>query len=290
LGLPSVSRIGASPLWRAGLAIVFILGLAGFAAGVIPQACRSGAVACDGSLATQVELEPVGDAPAVDQAASPSSGLRPSPIGSGTGSSPTGGEGQGAGSPAKAANAPDVKVASVTNHEPATLTTTDLVAATFDMLDATLVATPGELTSRKVKTVSIGADGQPVGEAKTDAAGPAPLTPEGPADVAAAPVPEEEPASEPPATPEPSSKKPVQVAQAEDDVAPVAYAPVGKGTAVVKGSGVNVRSAPKKGANEVLFTLAGGEEVTIVEMSKGWAKIVDSRGRSGWAYGDFLRR
>src|SRR5688500_1179601 len=28
LGLPSVSRIGASPLWRAGLAIVFILGLA----------------------------------------------------------------------------------------------------------------------------------------------------------------------------------------------------------------------------------------------------------------------
>ena len=53
MGLPSVSRIGASPLWRAGLAIVFILGLAGFAAGVIPQACRSGAVDCDGSAALE---------------------------------------------------------------------------------------------------------------------------------------------------------------------------------------------------------------------------------------------
>ena len=282
MGLPSVSRIGASPLWRAGLAIVFILGLAGFAAGVIPQACRSGAVACDGSAGIDpLTVTPV--APPTGEALTADAADGPSPASQVRGRlSPQGGEGT--------TTAPDVKVAAVTNHEPAALTTTDLVAATFDMLDAAFVATPGELTSRKVKTVSIGADGKPVGEAKTGAAGPAPLTPEGPADVAAAPQPEEEPAPEPPATPEPSSKKPVQVAQAEDDVAPVAYAPVGKGTAVVKGSGVNVRSAPKKGANEVLFTLAGGEEVTIVEMSKGWAKIVDSRGRSGWAYGDFLRR
>jgi hypothetical protein len=274
-------------LWRAGLAIVFILGLAGFAAGVIPQACRSGAVACDGSAG--LAPEPVLATPAAEAlTADAADGSSPAPQGEAPpdqvrgGLSPQGGEGT--------TTAPDVKVAAVTNHEPAALTTTDLIAATFDMLDAAFVATPGELTSRKVKTVSIGADGQPVGEAKTDAAGPAPLTPEGPADVAAAPVPEEEPAPEPPATPEPSSKKPVQVAAAEDDVAPVAYAPVGKGNAVVKGSGVNVRSAPKKGANQVLFTLAGGEEVTIVEMSKGWAKVVDSRGRSGWAYGDFLRR
>lgn len=284
MGLPSVSRIGASPLWRAGLAIVFILGLAGFAAGVIPQACRSGAVACDGSAG--LVTEPVGAPVAAQAAKALTSEVAdgPSPASQSEAPSPQRGEGTSTEAP--------VRVASVTNHEPAALTTTDLVAATFDMLDATLVATPGELTSRKVKTVSIGADGQPVGEGKTDAAGPAPLTPEGPADVAAAPAQEEEPAPEPPATAEQRSSEPVQVAAAEpaEDVAPVAYAPVGKGMAVVKGKGVNVRSAPKKGANEVLFTLAGGEEVTIVEMSKGWAKIVDSRGRSGWAYGDFLRR
>ena len=41
-----VSRIGASPVWRAGLASAFILGLAGFAAGVMPQACRNGFIIC----------------------------------------------------------------------------------------------------------------------------------------------------------------------------------------------------------------------------------------------------
>jgi len=252
-------------LWRAGLAIFFILGLAGFAAGVIPQACRSGAVACDGSLASESPA-PVPEAVAAEAVSS----VEPA-----------------------ASSEPPVKIASVTNHEPATLTGNDLVAATFDMLDATLIATPGELTARKVKTVSIGADGQPVGEATTDAAGIAPLTPKAPADVAAAPAQEEEPAPESPATPpEPSSSEPVQVAAAEEpaDVAPVAYAPVRDGNAVVKGSGVNVRSAPRKGANEILFTLAGGEEVTVVEMQNGWAKVVDSRGRSGWIYGEGLRR
>ena len=94
MGLPSVSRIGASPLWRAGLAIVFILGLAGFAAGVIPQACRSGAVVCDGSAG--LDLEPVTP---VDAAPTPQDGSealvadRPSPAPPSEAPSPQGGEG-----------------------------------------------------------------------------------------------------------------------------------------------------------------------------------------------------
>jgi hypothetical protein len=144
-----------------------------------------------------------------------------------------------------------------------------------------------------VKTLSVGADGQPVGDAPRAVAETAPLAPEEQADVAA-PA-QEEPAEEPSAVVEQPSSEPVQVAEASaepssEDVGRTAYAPVRDGVAVVKGKGVNVRSAPRKGANEVLFTLAGGEEVTVVEMSKGWAKVVDSRGRSGWIYGEGLRR
>ena len=293
MGLPSVSRIGASPLWRAGLAIVFILGLAGFAAGVIPQACRSGAVDCDGSAALDSPLVPVEVAPGGEAlTADADDGLGgPSPASQGEAPSPLRGEGTEA--PVQVASATPVA-----NREPAALTSNDLIAATFDMLETGLVTTPGELSSRKVKTVTVGADGQPVGEGVSTTAEVAPLAPEEPAEVAAAPVSEEEPVEEPPATTsevEQPSSAPVQVAEVPDeveveDVGATAYAPVAQGNAVVKGSGVNVRSNPRKGENEVLFTLAGGEEVTVVEMSKGWAKIVDSRGRSGWAYGDYLRR
>jgi len=266
-------------LWRAGLAIVFILGLAGFAAGVIPQACRSGAVDCDGSAALESLTPEALAADAGDEA-------RPSPASQGEAPSPLQGEGTTSASP--------TQVAAVTNHEPATLTSNDLIGATFEMLETGLVTTPGELTSRKVKTLSVGADGQPVGDGSRAIAEVAPLVPEQPAEVAA-PAPEEEPAEEPSATVEQPSSEPVQVAEASsepssEDVGRAAYAPVRDGVAVVKGKGVNVRSAPRKGANEVLFTLAGGEEVTVVEMSKGWAKVVDSRGRSGWIYGEGLRR
>ncbi len=289
MGLPSVSRIGASPLWRAGLAIVFILGLAGFAAGVIPQACKSGAVDCDGSAALESPLVPV---TVESLTADTDDGLGgPSPASQGEAPSPLRGEGTEA--PVQVASA-----TSLANREPAALTSNDLIAATFDMLETGLVTTPGELSSRKVKTVTVGADGQPVGDSAGTTAEVAPLVPEEPAEVAAAPVSEEEPVEEPPAASpqvEQPSSEPVQVAEVPDeveveDVGATAYAPVAKGNAVIKGQGVNVRSNPRKGQNEVLFTLAGGEEVTVVEMSNGWAKIVDSRGRSGWAYGDYLRR
>ena len=54
--------------------------------------------------------------------------------------------------------------------------------------------------------------------------------------------------------------------------------------------GANVRSLPKTGGSEVLYALASGEEVTVTETSKGWSKVVDSRGRSGWVWNELLRR
>jgi len=51
-----------------------------------------------------------------------------------------------------------------------------------------------------------------------------------------------------------------------------------------------VRSLPQTKGSEVLFALADGEEVTIMQTSKGWSKVVDSRGRSGWIWGELLRR
>lgn len=59
-------------------------------------------------------------------------------------------------------------------------------------------------------------------------------------------------------------------------------------TATVGGQGVNVRSAPSKSKSKVLFSLAGGTEVTITDSSKGWQYVTDSKGRSGWAYKDLL--
>lgn len=60
-------------------------------------------------------------------------------------------------------------------------------------------------------------------------------------------------------------------------------------TATVVGSGVSVR-AGAGGSYEKLFALAGGEDVDITEESRGWLHIVDSKGRSGWAYSSFFKR
>jgi SH3-like domain-containing protein len=56
----------------------------------------------------------------------------------------------------------------------------------------------------------------------------------------------------------------------------------------VAGAGVTVRAGPGK-SNKQLFNLAGGSEVTVSDNSKGWLKITDAKGRTGWAYKDFVR-
>jgi hypothetical protein len=278
-----VSRIGASPLWRAGLASIFILGLAGFAAGVIPQACRSGVFSCAGESAPLAAFD----------------GAEVAALGASEAVIEAGGEAPSSGPPPSSSQEqePEAEVAPVLGREPASISGNDLVAATFAALDAGLVTAPAELTSRSVRTVSIGADGQP----ETAVADVAPLGPEGgdttasaePAPVVEASAePETPPPSEPEVEPQSSEVRVAEASEAisSEEVSTAAYAPMREGNAIVTGKGANVRSLPQKGGSEVLFALAGGAEVTVVQMSKGWAKIVDAQGRNGWIYGDYLRR
>lgn len=263
---PLVSRIGASPLWRAGLASVFILGVAGAAGVVIPQACRAGMVICPANAPQpDVALLPAEPAatPSIEEVAviEPEMALEP----------------------VAAAPAAD----NVLARQPASLTKNDLIARTFAALDTELtLTTSGELTARKVKTVQIGPDGLPLTAAPA-AESPAPLVAaqQEPAPIVVAEVQEPEPVSAAaeaaPAT---------EAAGEEESPAASAYAPVNRGVATVGRQGANVRSNPSTRGSDVLFSLASGEEVTVTQTSKGWSKVVDDRGRSGWIWGELLRR
>lgn len=55
----------------------------------------------------------------------------------------------------------------------------------------------------------------------------------------------------------------------------------------VAGSGVSVCEQPSNTATR-LFALPAGEDVTVTGNDRGWLRITDSRGRTGWAYSDFL--
>jgi SH3-like domain-containing protein len=56
----------------------------------------------------------------------------------------------------------------------------------------------------------------------------------------------------------------------------------------VAGSGVTVRAGPGK-SNKALFNLSGGAEVTVLDDNKGWLKVEDADGRTGWAYQSYIR-
>lgn len=56
----------------------------------------------------------------------------------------------------------------------------------------------------------------------------------------------------------------------------------------VASSGVTVRSGPGK-SNKALFNLSGGAEVSVLDESKGWLKVKDTDGRTGWAYKTYIR-
>jgi hypothetical protein len=270
LAQPLVSRIGASPLWRAGLASIFILGLAGFAAGVIPQACRSGVVICQagGPAAGDLTADVLAPLDTTSAPAAPVETSEPEPA------------------PAEPETAVAAIDTSMRAREPAALTRNDLIAQTFAALDLGLTTTPGELTARKVRTIEIGPDGMPVlppadtqvAAAPGASAEPAPQ----PVELEVAEI--EEPVRVEPAPPEPST------ASSEEEPTATAYAPVRGGNAIVGRQGANVRTLPQTSGSEVLYALASGEEVTIMETTKGWSKIVDSRGRSGWVWGELLRR
>lgn len=260
-----VSRIGSSPLWRAGLASAFILALAGFAAGVIPAACRNSFVICqdaDPGAMTADQLapavvDPAPSAPAEELVAD----VAPLPQHD------------------TVTTARTMETAMV-KQQPASITRNDLIAQTFAALDVGLTSGTTELTARKVRTVSIGPDGTPILDTPPVAA---PVAEPAPIVVAEA---EPEPAPAPVVSEEPSSE---MIAE-EEEPAATAYAPVRGGDATVGRQGANVRSAPKTRGSDVLFALAAGEEVTVMETQKGWYKVVDSRGRSGWVWSELVRR
>jgi len=92
------------------------------------------------------------------------------------------------------------------------------------------------------------------------------------------PEPEPEPKAAEPKAAEPTPAK-AQAAKAE--------AAAAGDTRTVVGSGVNVRSGPGK-SNGRAFGLVGGEKVTVGENQRGWLKITDDQGRTGWVYKDYL--
>lgn len=55
----------------------------------------------------------------------------------------------------------------------------------------------------------------------------------------------------------------------------------------VTGGGVNVR-ATASSSGEKLFALGPGEVVTVIGSERGWLKVTDDEGRTGWLYKDFV--
>jgi hypothetical protein len=90
--------------------------------------------------------------------------------------------------------------------------------------------------------------------------------------------------------PEPARAEPAKPEATKPEAAkPEAAAPEAAAGDVrtVVGAGVNVRSGPGK-SNARAFGLAGGEKVTVGENQRGWLKITDDQGRTGWVYKDYL--
>jgi uncharacterized protein YgiM (DUF1202 family) len=90
-----------------------------------------------------------------------------------------------------------------------------------------------------------------------------------------------------------AGQQPAADTQTVADLSPVpeskAATPLKSGQASVTGKGANVRTSPSK-AGKILFALRSGEVVTIVGSKRGWMQVKDDQGRTGWMYGDALKR
>ncbi len=139
---------------------------------------------------------------------------------------------------------------------------------------------PPAIARRTVASVAVDSRGQPIWPTATasaaaaeaaEVAGATDAEKNGAPVIAYAPVPQVRPAS-------------LRAPAEETQRAPAAGA---AGTRTVLGQGVNVRSNPSSGA-EKLFALAGGKVVTVTGEERGWLRIIDGEGRTGWAYSRFL--
>lgn len=138
---------------------------------------------------------------------------------------------------------------------------------------------PTAVARRTVATVDVDGNGQPVWPASPSAAAKAVAETTAPdwipaevpdAPVAAyVPVPQVIPAS----------------LRAAVETAPAAGGE--DGTRTVLGQGANVRSGPSS-SDGALFALAGGETVTVSGEERGWLRVTDDRGRTGWIYSRYL--
>jgi len=206
--------------------------------------------------------------------------------------------------------APAAAVVKVAAAEPTapTLTDNEVVSATFATLQPALQALPpvstsfkstaaaddSPLATRTVKTVSIHADGTP---ATAD-------VPETPAtQIAMASVPAVAPLVAPAANddaaaaidaaaPSPVIAKPQATEKLAlvEEPAPAPVKPKKTSSAkymVVTGQGANVHSSAGS-SSKVVFALAGGNKVTVLDSNRGWIHITDAKGRSGWMYKDYL--
>jgi len=137
------------------------------------------------------------------------------------------------------------------------------------------------LTTRVVRAITVKPDGTPdlgpvMAEAYANTS--APVVPPSPAVDAAARI----GAGQLPLV----EADPVQMTPAK---AAPKTASVGSGNATILGSGANVRTSPTK-AGKVVFAINGGESVTILENKRGWLRIKDDQGRTGWVYSDGVKR
>ena len=182
--------------------------------------------------------------------------------------------------------------ANATTTEPKIAVATAAVPAVTPLKPAvtTIKNEESGLTTRVVRAITVNPDGTPdlgstVAEAYAEAS--APVVPPSPAVDAAArigagqlPLVESDPVEMTPAKPAVSPK----VASAETKIAST-----GGGGATISGAGANVRSSPSKGG-KVLFALSGGETITVLENKRGWLRIKDDQGRTGWGYSDGVKR
>ena len=189
-----------------------------------------------------------------------------------------------------------------------TLTDNEVVAATFAVLQpqlpvaatastfrSTAASDDTPLATRTVKTVTIHADGTP----NTGASAPevpatqvaetspatlptvAPLVPTADEDAAAAID-----AVAPAVVAKPQAVQKLALADEPPPPKPKKASAGGK-SSVVTGQGANVHESSKN-ASKVLFALAGGSKVTVLDSNRGWIHITDGKGRSGWIYKQYL--
>ena len=188
--------------------------------------------------------------------------------------------------------------ANSTTTEPKTAVATATVPAVTPLKPAvtTIKNEESGLTTRVVRAITVKPDGTPdlgstVAEAYAESS--APVVPPSPAVDAAArigagqlPLVDSDPVDVKPAkTAAVAPKGPVTAKPSAD----TKVASTGGGGATISGAGANVRSSPSKGG-KVLFALSGGEVVTVLENKRGWLRIKDDQGRTGWVYSDGVKR